>query len=127
MKPSSAKAKGRNLQKVLRDAILGTFTSLSDRDVRSTSMGVSGVDIQLSRNAVEAFPYSAECKALARIAIYSMYDQSCNNCAAGTTPLLVIKQNHSQPLAVVSLEHFMELVSRERISSNRNGTGESNL
>ena len=108
MKTSSAKAKGRNLQKLVRDAILSYFTGLEKDDVRSTSMGSSGVDIQLSPAAATAFPYAVECKNHAKFAIYGMYDQCVAN-SSTRTPLLVIKQNHSDPLAVVSLKHFMEL------------------
>ena len=91
-----------------RDIILSTFTDLAPDDVRSTSMGSSGVDIQLSPAAAAVFPYSVECKNHAKFAVYGMYDQCVAN-SANRTPLLVIKQNHSDPLAVVSLKHFMEL------------------
>ena len=45
-----------------RDIILSTFTDLAPDDVRSTSMGSSGVDIQLSPAAAAVFPYSVECR-----------------------------------------------------------------
>ena len=48
MKTSSAKAKGRRLQQKVRDLLLETFTELEPDDIRSTSMGVSGEDLQLS-------------------------------------------------------------------------------
>lgn len=110
MKPQSAKAKGRNLQKVVRDAILNCFNQLTDRDVRSTSMGASGVDVLLSAKAVDLFPYSVECKNHARMAVYQLWSDTTDNVAPDTHPLLVIKQNHSEPLAVITLEHFLELV-----------------
>ena len=47
MKTSSAKAKGRRLQQKVRDLLLETFTELQPDDIRSTSMGVSGEDLQL--------------------------------------------------------------------------------
>jgi hypothetical protein len=96
---------------MVRDKILETFPELTPHDVRSTSMGVSGVDILLSRVALDAFPYAVECKNRNRIAVYDMYAQSKHNGAkTGYTPLLVIKQNHSEPLVVLSLEDFMQLV-----------------
>lgn len=109
MKPQSAKAKGRNLQKQVRDAILEAFPDLTNRDVRSTSMGASGVDVTLSEVAAKRFPYSVECKNRARMAVYDLWMDTMGNVADNTHPLLVIKQNHSEPLAVVSLKHFMEL------------------
>ena len=36
IKPSSAKAKGRRLQQLVRDKILALFPALTDQDVRST-------------------------------------------------------------------------------------------
>lgn len=112
MKTSSAKSKGRNLQKRVRDAILETFNELTVRDVRSTPMGSSGVDIQLSELGVQRFPYSVECKSRARMAVYDLFRDTLDNLAAGTFPLLVIKQDRSDPLVVTTLEHFMELSKR---------------
>lgn len=78
-------------------------------------MGASGRDVQLSAAALAAFPYAVECKNMANIAVYNWFEQ-CRNNAGPDTPLLVIKQNHSEPLAIVTLEHFMEL-ARARSSS----------
>lgn len=74
-------------------------------------MGASGEDIQLSEAAIREFNYGVECKNRAAIAVYRDFEQASSH-VVGTdrVPLLVIKQNHSEPLAVVSLEHFMSLV-----------------
>lgn len=71
-------------------------------------MGATGVDVLLSTAALELFPASIECKNLARIAVYSLYEQAVDNQMEGTTPILVIKQNRSEPLVVLSLKDFME-------------------
>lgn len=106
----SAKAKGRRLQQHVRDAILEAYPSLESDDVRSTSMGAGGEDVQLSPAARKLFPYSIECKNLAKIAVYNYYTQASGH---GThEPLVVIKQDRAKPLAVVDLEHFMELVKK---------------
>jgi hypothetical protein len=107
MKTSSAKSKGRSLQKWVRDTLLKLNPSLTQDDVRSTAMGQSGVDIQLSSAAKQSIPYSIECKNLARIAVYSLYDQAKAN-AGELTPILVIKQNRSNPLVVVDAEWFFK-------------------
>ena len=44
----TAKAKGRLGQNEIRDKILETFPDLEPDDVRSTTMGDTGEDIQLS-------------------------------------------------------------------------------
>ena len=107
MKPRSCKAKGRKLQNLVRDLILKTFPALTSRDVQSTIMGEAGVDVKLSTAAFWRLPYSIECKNLARIVVYKYYNQGSKDRQG--EPLLVIKQNNSEPLAVISLDHFMEL------------------
>ena len=109
MKTQSAKAKGRKLQQAVRDGILERFSTLEPDDVRSTGMGQSGEDVQLSPAARKLFPYSVECKNLAKIAVYNYYQQAETNCGKHE-PLVVIKQNRCRPLAVVDLEHFMKLI-----------------
>lgn len=112
MKAQSAKAKGRRLQQAVRDAILDSFPTLESDDVRSTSMGAGGEDVQLSPAARKLFPYSVECKSLAKIAVFNYYEQATGH---GThEPLVVIKQDRAKPLAVVDLEHFMKLVRRKK-------------
>lgn len=110
MKTQSAKAKGRKLQQHVRDGILERFPTLEPDDVRSTSMGAGGEDVQLSPAARQLFPYQVECKSLASVAVYKHYEQATGH--DDYEPLLVIKQNRSKPLAVVDLEHFLDLVRR---------------
>ena len=67
MKPASAKQKGRLLQQAVVTAVLERFPGLTAADVRSTPMGVRGVDVQLSARAKQAFPYSIECKSVEKV------------------------------------------------------------
>lgn len=71
-------------------------------------MGQAGADIQLSERAFKLFPYETECKNLAKVVIYKWFRQRIPK--EGNT-LLVVKQNNEEPLAVISLKHFMELIS----------------
>lgn len=112
IKAQSAKAKGRRLQQAVRDAILESFKSLESDDVRSTSMGAGGEDVLLSPAARKLFPYTIECKNLAKIAVYNYYVQATGH--NDHEPLVVIKQDRSKPLAVVDFEHFMDLVRRSK-------------
>lgn len=109
MKASSAKAKGRNLQKYVVTAILRVFTSLEVDDVTSRSMGANGEDVLLSPRARKYLPISLECKSHAKYAVYKDYAQAKDN-ASGYTPILIIKQNNSKPLAIMDLDYFMELL-----------------
>ena len=72
-------------------------------------MGVSGRDIQLSEAGLKVFPYAVECKNRARNAVYKDYEQALYN-AEMHTPLLVIKQNQSQPLVVIGMKDFFKLL-----------------
>lgn len=110
MTPQSAKAKGRNLQKLVRNKLIEVF-GLDSEDVKSTSMGASGEDIQLSSAARSKVPYSFECKSRSRIAVYPYYWQAVDN-ANGNIPAVVIKQNNAPPLVVIDFEHFLTLVKK---------------
>ena len=63
MKTRSAKNKGKRLQNSVRDILLETFKEqLEPDDIKSTTMGESGEDIQLSPAARKLIPYAFECK-----------------------------------------------------------------
>lgn len=68
MKTSSAKAKGRKLQQHVRDVLLEAFPTLEPDDVKSTSMGAQGEDVQLSPAARKLMPIAVETKARNSIA-----------------------------------------------------------
>jgi hypothetical protein len=112
MTPQSRKAKGRNLQNWVRDRLLEAHPELHPDDIKSTSMGAGGEDIQLSPRARELWPYSMECKNRKAIAIYKDYDQATTN-SKGHTPLLVLKQNRSEPLIAMKFSDFLQLVKKQ--------------
>ena len=109
MKTQSAKAKGRNLQKWVRDIILEKFSGLEPDDVRSTSMGCGGEDIQLSPAARKKFGYSVECKNTESLNVWKAYEQAQANCG-DYEPLLVMKKNRKKPLIVIDAEAFFKLL-----------------
>lgn len=106
MKTSSAKAKGRNLQKHVVSVILKYFTQLAPDDCLSRAMGSGGEDIMLSPLARKLLPISVECKAHKAFAVYKDYEQAKVN-SKGHEPVLVIKQNHDVPLAIMNLDYFI--------------------
>ena len=110
MRPQSAKAKGRRLQQKVAADILNAFPSLTDDDVRSTSMGAAGEDVLLSSAAQQLFPYSVEAKNQERVNVWSAIAQARTNCHA-RTPLVVFKKNGESPMAIVPWDHFMRLVT----------------
>ena len=116
MKPQSAKAKGRNLQKWTRERLIEEL-DIHPEDIKSTSMGAGGEDVIMARAAREKFPYSIECKNQEALNIWKAYKQAEENCK-GYEPLAVIKRNHHKPLAVVDLEAFI-LLNRKDDDTNR--------
>ncbi len=110
MKTSSCKAKGRNLQKWVRDLILESFPSLEADDVRSTSMGAGGEDVQLSPAARKLFPFSLECKNVEKLNVWAAYEQAEAN-SGEHEPLLVMKKNRKKPLVVIDAEAFVKLLT----------------
>ena len=61
MKTSSAKAKGRNLQKWVVSKLI-EHLQLDEEDLESRPMGSSGEDIIMGKLSRQRFPYSVEIK-----------------------------------------------------------------
>lgn len=119
----SRKAKGRRLQQFVRDIILRIFKGrLTEHDVKSTTMGETGLDIQLSSKARKLFPYAVECKNVESINIWKCYEQACHN-AQDLEPIVIFKKNRKDPLVALSAKEFFRLVISEkrRKSSNKSG------
>lgn len=106
----SAKQKGRLTQQAVCKAILSRFPDLEPDDCKSTAMGSSGEDVQLSPFARKQIPISVECKARKGIAIYDWYDQAKVNCKDGLEPVLVVKADRKKPLVCVDADYFFDLM-----------------
>jgi hypothetical protein len=106
MLPSSAKQKGRILQKWVRTIILDTFLKLEPDDVKSTSMGAGGEDIQLSPAARKYVPFQIECKNKATSQIHTYYDQAKSH--GDHEPLVIVKMDRHKPLAIIDAEVFFK-------------------
>lgn len=104
------KAKGRRLQQWTRDEILKRWPQLEPDDVKSTTMGESGEDIQLSPAARKLVPLSIECKSRKGIASYSWYEQAQANAPKGMEPIVVMKKDRKPPLVLVDAEHYFNLL-----------------
>jgi len=109
MKTRSAKNKGKRLQNSVRDILLETFTELEPDDIKSTTMGESGEDIQLSPAARKLIPYSFECKNHEKLNIWSALEQAEEYAHKGT-PVVVFKRNRSKTYAVIELKEFVDLI-----------------
>ena len=109
MKTRSAKNKGKRLQNSVRDILLETFKQLEPDDIKSTTMGESGEDIQLSPAARKLIPFAFECKNQEKLNIWSALEQAESNSEKGK-PVLVFKRNRSKTYVVLQIEDFMELI-----------------
>lgn len=117
MKASSAKAKGRVLQQWMANEILKRYSTLTPDDVRSTSSGANGVDVQLSQAAQKLFPFCIECKNIAAFTGYRYFDQAVANTTKGE-PLVVVKANRRRPLVLIDAEVFMNIYQTVHVLSD---------
>lgn len=107
MKPQSAKAKGRNLQKWVRDQLIEQL-DVHPEDIESRSMGAGGEDLIMARAARSKFPFSIECKNVEKLNVWEAYEQATAN-SGDYEPIVVMKKNHKKPLVVVDAEYFIKL------------------
>ena len=109
MKQNSRRAKGKKLQKILRDKLLKAFPHLHQGDIRVAKTGDNGEDLKLSRIGRRLIPYQFECKNQQKFkTIYSFWDQSVKH--GKYEPVLVVKQNSRRSLAVLDLDQFIDLI-----------------
>ena len=107
----SSKAKGRLGQQEIRDKILKTFPQLEPDDVRSTAMGRSGEDIQLSPKARKVLPLSIEVKRRKNLAtVYDWMDQAKQD--GQYEPVVFFRGDRKEWVVMVGLEHYMDLVKK---------------
>tara|TARA_B100001245_G_C22569068_1_gene283498 strand:+ start:173 stop:508 length:336 start_codon:yes stop_codon:yes gene_type:complete len=107
MKTSSAKAKGRLLQKWFANLLVEEL-EVDREDLESRPMGSGGEDIIMGKQTREVFPYSIECKNQEAVNVWKAYEQAESNCK-GYEPLVVIKRNRTKPLVLLDAEYFVRL------------------
>jgi len=112
MKNSSRKAKSRYLQNIVKDKVIKLF-KLDPGAVRTSNTGEGGEDLKLlSLTAKKVFPYSTECKnSEQHKGLYKHFKQAKRH--NHREPMLVVKKNREPALAIVSLDHFFELIERD--------------
>ena len=109
MKQKSRRAKGKKLQRILREKLLTAFPHLRQGDIRVAKTGENGEDLKLSRIAKRLIPYQFECKNQEKFkTLYSFYSQACKH--GRYEPVLVVKQNTRRSLAVIDLDQFIDLI-----------------
>jgi hypothetical protein len=81
---------------------------LEPDDVRSTSMGQTGEDLQLSPAARKLVPYQTEVKNKATSQAHTYYAQAKSH--GKYEPLVLVKKDRDVMLAMVDAEHFFALL-----------------
>ena len=109
--PKSRKQKGKAFQNRVRQDLIDRL-GIDPGDILSTAMGQSGCDLYLSPAARERFPFGVECKAQEAIALPAWWRQCTRNAEKeGLTPLLLIKRNREEPLAVLQWSDLILLLT----------------
>ena len=109
--PKSRKQKGKAFQNRVRQDLVDRL-GIDPGDILSTAMGQSGCDLYLSPAARALFPYGVECKHQEAIALPAWWRQCTANAEKeGLTPLLLIKRNREEPLAVLRWSDLLLLLT----------------
>src|SRR6056300_790482 len=109
MNNKSRNQKGRRLQNHLRDRLLKAFPHLKDADVKVAIMSEPGADIKLSRIAKKLIPYQFECKNQEKMKTVYQWFKQCQR-HGPLEPILVIKRNSQEELAVLRLDELIDLI-----------------
>lgn len=116
MKASSAKGKGRRLQKWVASRI-AEATGLEcgkDCPIESRPMGQTGPDIRLDPPARVLFPFTVECKNSESWAVPAAIAQCKANLYPDTQWLVVLCKNRHKPIVVLDAEAFFQLLEQAR-------------
>ena len=115
IKISSAKAKGRDLQKYACQKI-SEYTGVEwgntdEHFIRSREMGQSGVDVILLGEARKCFPFSIECKNSESFSFKSTIEQVKNNVKEGDYWIIFHKRKGMNPIVIMDSEEFFSFIS----------------
>ena len=121
IKVSSAKSKGRNFQKDIakRISLLIGLPHGKDEVIESRPMGQSGVDVRLTADAKDRFPWSVEVKAQEKVNIWKAIKQAKENQMSGTDWIVFLKRSRIDPIVVLDIDVFFDLL--RLIHSERKG------
>ena len=111
MHNNSRKAKSRYLQNIVKDKIIKLF-KLPPGSIRTSNTGENGEDIKLlSLTSKKVFNYSTECKnSEMHKGLYRHFKQAKKH--NHREPLLCVKKNREPALAIITLNHFFDLIEK---------------
>lgn len=112
MLTSSAKAKGRRLQQLIRDDLrkIGRDYGLVDADLESRQMGGTGTDIVLSPAAEKIFPFSVEAKNQESLNVTATFWKHYRKYEGSKSLKMVVScKNHHEPIVTVRWKDFLKI------------------
>jgi len=116
IKTSSAKAKGRNLQKWVAEKISNLlnidYGYEDEKLIQPRIMGQSGTDIVLRGEAFDKFKYDVECKAQENWGVHAAIKQAKNNQREDRQWLLIMKRNREHPVVILDADHFFNILEK---------------
>jgi len=115
IKTSSAKDKGREHQKAVRDILFKHFPWLEEGDLESCSMGAGGVDIKMSPLARKTLPLSIEAKKTKKTPTLAEIKQARANAYRGSTAAVVWSPHGSGPdkaLIMMDFQDFLDFYAK---------------
>lgn len=117
IKPRSAKNKGTKFQDYISKTLSEVFELEygTDKDLKGRPMGNAGTDIVMSKKAKELIPFDIECKNQEKWSIPAWWEQTLKNTSKNRKPLLLIKKNRTDPLALIKYSDLLELLKKEEI------------
>ncbi len=112
----SAKAKGRSLQQWVCEQIskLVGLPWGPDECIASREASQNGTDVRLIGPALEAFPFSVECKWQETWSIPEWIRQARTNQIPDTDWLLVVKRNYEPAVVVMNAQRFFDLLAHHQ-------------
>ena len=106
--------------------ILDCFPSLEPDDVRSTPMGVSGPDVQLSPAAKKLYNVCIEAKNQERPGLRKAWEQADAN-SDGCNPLLFNTWNRGPELVTMKASYYFNLIKEETNEQSMEQNDEGSL
>lgn len=119
IKVSSAKAKGRNLQKWVCEKLANMIGIVYDQsddqcEIHSREMGQRGVDIVLRGKAKELLPLAIECKNTEKLSLNEVIRQAKENEGMYDAWMVVHKNKTLEnPIVIIDWDFFEHLLLKE--------------
>ena len=115
IKPSSAKAKGRELQylvcKKIADKFGVEYNQLDDNClIHSREMGQHGTDIILRGKVKELLPIDIECKNQENLSLIQWIEQAKNNSISGNWAVVVKNKKLKNPIVCLDFDIFLNFI-----------------